>query len=123
MTMSWSAMYSSWRRARRSPSSREMAWCELASGSSRTRYVEAFERASTSVCTLRLSYLVRRAFGILAASSLSSSALGLIRTDFASGNGDICLAIGSAQLLFIQLEGADLARSGYLSYGRLANGS
>src|SRR5690242_8029902 len=104
MTMSWPAMYSSWSWAMRSPSSRDIAWCELASGSSRTRYVQAFERASTSVCTLRLSYLVRRAFGIFAASSLSSSADGLMRTDFASGNGDICLAIWWAQPLFVQME-------------------
>src|SRR3954469_9557861 len=94
MIMSWPAMYSSWRRAIRSPSSRENAWCELASGSSSTRCVEAFERASPSVCTLRLSYLVWRAFGIFAASSLSSSAEGLTRTDLASGSGVICFAIG-----------------------------
>jgi hypothetical protein len=77
----------------RSPSSREMACCELESGSSRTMKVEAFERASTSVCTLRLSYFVRRAFGMFAASSLSSSADGFTRTDFASGSGVICFAI------------------------------
>src|SRR3954447_15718159 len=122
MTMSCPAMYSSWRRAMRSPSSRGMAWCELASGSSRTRYVEAFERASTSVCTLRLSYLVRRAFGILAASPLSSSAEGLTRTDLASGSGDICLAIWWCQLLSFascwRLSTAGSARVGYPSDGR-----
>src|SRR4051794_22311417 len=121
MTMSCWAMYSSCRRAMRSPSSREMAWCELASGSSRTRYVEAFERASTSVCTLRLSYLVRRAFGILAASPLSSSAEGLTRTDLASGSGDICLAIWSCQLLLFRSDSGGWARLGYLPGGGLAN--
>jgi hypothetical protein len=70
-----------------------MACCELESGSSRIRNVEALERARTSVWTLRLSYFVRRAFGIWAASSLSSSAVGFTRTDFASGSGVICFAI------------------------------
>src|SRR4051812_24481439 len=118
MTMSCPAMYSSWRRAMRSPSSRGMAWCELSSGSSRTRYVHCFERASTSVCTLRLSYLVRRAFGILAARPLSSSAEGLTRTDFASGSGDICFAIWWCQLLFVRMGYGGLGRLGYPPDGR-----
>src|SRR3954454_14004827 len=93
-TMSRAAMYSSWRLAIRSPSSLEIACCELPSGSSRTRKVEAFERARTSVWTFRLPYRVSLAFGIFAASSLSSSAEGLTRTDLASGSGVICFAIG-----------------------------
>src|SRR4051794_17236885 len=93
-TMSREAMYSSWSLAIRSPSSLEIACWELPSGSSRTRKVEAFERARTSVWTFRLPYRVSLAFGIFAASSLSSSAEGLTRTDLASGSGVICFAIG-----------------------------
>jgi hypothetical protein len=56
------------------------------SGSSVTRYVEPFERASTSVCTLRFPYFVGRAVCIFAASSLTSSGLGFAMTRFACGS-------------------------------------
>src|SRR4051794_20968062 len=54
-------------------------------GSSLTRYVEPVLRDSTSVCTLTLPYAVRRAFGIAAASSCSSSGVGFSRTERAAG--------------------------------------
>src|SRR4051794_41867751 len=94
-----------------------MACWELPSGSSSTRNVQAFERARTSVCTLRLSYLLRLAFGIFAASSLSSSAVGLTRTDLASGSGDICLAIWSCQLLLFRSDSGGGGRLGGLPGG------
>ena len=78
-------MYSSWRSAHFAASSVETAWF-WPSGSSVTRKVEPFERASTCVCTLRFPYLVGRAVGIFAASALTSSGLGFSITRFACGS-------------------------------------
>src|SRR5580765_4605388 len=59
-TISCSAMYLSWLSAHLAASSVETAWF-WPSGSSVTRNVEPFERASTFVWTLRFPYLVGRA--------------------------------------------------------------
>src|ERR671920_951534 len=78
-------MYASWRSAHFAESSVETDWF-CPSGSSVTRYVDPFERASTSVCTLRFPYFVGRAVDIFAASSLAASALGFSITRFACGS-------------------------------------
>src|SRR6476620_1666477 len=78
-------MYSSCRSVHLAASSVEIAWF-CPSGSSVTRNVERFERASTCVCTFRLSYFVERAVGIFAVSSLTSSGLGFSITRFACGS-------------------------------------
>src|SRR5882762_6979561 len=78
-------MYSSCRSAHLAASSVESAWF-CPSGSSVTRNVERLERASTCVCTFRLPYFVARAVGIIAASSLTASALGFAIARFACGS-------------------------------------
>src|SRR5215208_7381480 len=89
--MSWSAMYSSCSSAQRSPSSRGIDWF-WPSGSSVTIKVDRVDRATTSVWTFRLPWRVGRAFGIEAASSLSSSGLGLSMTRAAVGSLNSILA-------------------------------
>src|SRR6266540_1189507 len=77
-------MYASCASAHFRPSSRVIAWF-CPSGSSVTMKVERFDRETTSVWTFRLPYLVGFAFGISAASALTSSGLGFSITLAAFG--------------------------------------
>src|SRR5918999_3008751 len=77
-------MYSSWSSAHRRASSRGTDWF-CPSGSSVAMKVEPFERDTTSVCTFRFPYFVARAFGISAASALSSAGEGFSITRAAIG--------------------------------------
>src|ERR687892_1557261 len=88
-------MYSSWRSAQRAASSRGIAWF-WPSGSSVTTKVQRFDRATHSVCTLRLPYRVGLAFGISAANAFSSSALGFSWTSAAIGSLNSILATTGA---------------------------
>src|SRR2546430_2071610 len=92
-------MYLSWRSASFIASSVVIAWF-WPSGSSVTRNVERFERASTFVWTLRFPHLVGRAVGTCAASSLTSCGLGLSYTRFACGSRNSIFAT-SRQLLVV----------------------
>src|SRR5438105_293112 len=78
-------MYSSCLLASSAASSVGIDWF-WPSGSSVTRKVDFFERASTSVWTFRLPYRVSRAVGIFAASVLTSAGLGFSITRAASGS-------------------------------------
>src|SRR6476660_5225493 len=78
-------MYSSCRSAHLAASSVETAWF-WPSGSSVTRNVDPFERASTCVCTFRFPYFVGRAVGIFPVSSFRAAGLGFSITRFAWGN-------------------------------------
>src|SRR5437588_12689264 len=90
-------MYSSCLSAHSAASSLGRNWF-CPSGSSVTRYVDRFERASTLVCTLRFPYFVPRADGIFAASAFTSSGLGLSITRAARGGRNAIFATNSAPL-------------------------
>ena len=68
------------------------------SGSSVTMNVERFERETTSVCTFRLPWRVGFAFGIFAASSLTSSGLGFSITLAAVGSRNSIFATSNDSL-------------------------